>query len=245
MARTYSHDAHIAPDARPEAIVRREQAVTRSDAQRTAQPTSQIQRLDLKALRLAVHGWWLGNPLVYKPGAADLAGVARELAGSGVASGALVLDDTPVGSDHLVGPHMGGIGAIPDAAAVPNGEAYQVHAILILRSPAVMAPTPVGMAAAQAIAEVAQGTLGRPCAVQGRWQVVLREGGAVALRLARVTVEQDEDVTLLKMRLSLGRLLRAAQDYVNQPSTALFARADWREVFLARALHTLDGRLRA
>jgi len=40
-------------------------------------------RLDLKLLRLAVHGWWLGNPLVYKPGTADLGAVARELAGAG------------------------------------------------------------------------------------------------------------------------------------------------------------------
>ncbi|HET9111860.1 MAG TPA: hypothetical protein VFN78_13605 [Ktedonobacterales bacterium] len=221
MAHAYSHDAHVAPDA---------------------QPTSQVQRLDLKALRLAVHGWWLGNPLVYKPGAADLAGVARELSGAGVASGVIILDDTPTDGDHSAEPHAG---ALSDAAAVPSDEAYEVHAVLILRPPAPMSHTPLGMAAAAVIAEVAEGSLGRPCSVQGRWQVILRESGGVASRLARVAVEQDEDVALLEMRLSLGRLWGATQDDASQPTTALFTRADWREVFLARALHTLDGRLRA
>lgn len=42
-----------------------------------------MNRLDLKALRIGLHGWWLGNPLVYKPGAVDPGAIARELASAG------------------------------------------------------------------------------------------------------------------------------------------------------------------
>ena len=183
--------------------------------------------LDLKALRLAVHGWWLGNPLVYKPGVADLYAVARELASAGAASGTLVVSDA-----HRSGDAEQGIAAIhPDL----------VRAVLILR-PA-LPRTPLGMAAALAIADVAQATLGRACAVRWRWEVVLRDGQSTP-RLCRVSVERHEDVALVGLRLALGRLREASQES-GQPATAIFARPDWREVFLARVLHALDNRLRA
>lgn len=178
-------------------------------------------RLNLKALRLATHGWLLGNPLVYKPGAADLCAVARELASAGVASGALVLSDTR-----------------PDSADRHD----LIHAVLILR-PAIPR-APLGMAAARSVAEVAQAALGRPCAVRRQWDVVLRgDGQSSTRRLCRVSVEQREDDTLVSLRFTLASL--GAAGLANAQPAAFFARPDWREVFLARTLHTLDNRLRA
>ena len=239
-----------------------EQAATPADNHFHAPSRSQPQPrpLNLKAMRLAVHGWWLGNPLVYKPGVADLIAVARELAGAGAASGTLVLSDTPAGSDRPASdrpasdrPASDGTGTLSDADATSHDAVhtdhaddtdYTVHAVLILRPPMAMPRTPLGVAAAQSVAEVAQATLGRSCAVRWRWQVVLRDGSRGASRLCRVSVEQNVDAALVDMRLALGRLWQVAEDGAGQPSTALFARADWREVFLARVLHTLDGRLR-
>lgn len=192
--------------------------------------------LDLKALRLAVHGWWLGNPLVYKPGVADLTSVARELASAGAASGTLVLSDVPAGRDR----DSAVAGTILDAEAVPHDA---VHAVLILRPP--IPCTPLGAAAAQTVAEVAQAALGRPCAVQRRWHVVLRDGGRVSSQLCQVSADEYEDVALVDVRLALGQLWHAAGDEAGQPAAVLFTRPDWREVFLARVLHALDGRLRA
>lgn len=257
MARVYSqhthharntHDAHHGDDsqrserrratattsARPQAMLEQERAATTARVQLHAQP----QHLDLKALRLAVHGWWLGNPLVYKPGVADLRAVARELAGAGAAGGTLVLSDTPDGSD---GPASNGTKTLSDAEALPHDA---VHAVLILRPTMPPMRMLLGTATAQAVAEVTQAVLGRPCAVRWRWQVVLRDGGRIALCLGRVSAEQDEDVALVDMRFALDRLWQAAQDDAGQVSPTLFARSDWREVFLARVLHTLDRRLR-
>lgn len=269
MTRAYSHDAHDAPNAHHRTAgadshrpVRRRAAaapvarpqpmlVRERDAMTTG---AQPQSLDLKALRLAVHGWWLGNPLVYRPGAADLRAVARELAHAGAASGSLVLSDVPAGSDRHASV---GAGTILDAEtilhdAVHAGHAghaghtghtvHTVHAVLILRLP--RPRTPVGLAAAHAVAEVAQAALGRPCTVHKRWQVVLCHGDRVASRLCRVSVEQDEEVALVDMRLALGRLWQAARNDTCQLSSAIFARSDWREVVLAQVLHVLDGRLR-
>lgn len=191
--------------------------------------------LDLKALRLAVHGWWLGNPLVYKPGTADLNAVARELAGAGAASGTLVLSEIPADGDG----DSDGIDTTLGAKTIPHGS---IHAILILRP--TVPRSLLGSAAAQAVAEVAQAALGRPCAVRRQWEVVLRDDPA-AQRFCRVSVNTYEDVALVKLRLALGQLRTAAEDEAGQPAMPPFARPDWREVFLARVLHALDGRLRA
>ncbi len=200
------------------------------------------QQLDLKALRLAVHGWWLGNPLVYKPGVADIAAVARELARAGATSGTLILSDTPAGG----GDHLASDGAETKAGALLDAEAAShdsLHAVLILRPP--MPRVSLGAAAAQAVAEVAQAALGRLCAIRWRWHIVLREHGQGSSRLFRVSAEQDDDVSLIDVRLDLRGLWQAALDDAGMPAAALFARSDWREVFLARVLHMLDGRLRA
>lgn len=217
-------------------------ATTRHQAmplqERAAKMAAGPQHLDLKALRLAVHGWWLGNPLVYKPGTADLNAVARELAGAEAVSGTLVLSDAQPGDDHVG--DTAGTASVGDAGTLRHDS---VHAILILR-PAI-SRAPLGAAATQAVAEVAQASLGRPCAVRWRWQVVLRDGGRVSSRLCRVSADEYEDVALVDLRLALGRLWQAAGDDTSQPAAALFARLDWREVFLARVLHALDGRLQA
>lgn len=202
-------------------------------------------RLDLKAVRLAVHGWWLGNPLVYKPGVADLVAVARELAGTGAASGTLIVDDETHGRDRRVRDVSG---ALPDAEAVSH---ESVHAILILRPP--LARAPLGAEAAFAVAEVAQAILGRLCAVRGRWEVVFYDRSrhasrCHASRFCSAAVDENEDIALVDLRLAFRPLWQAAQvtgGEADQPSAALLTRPDWREVFLARVLHTLDGRLRA
>jgi hypothetical protein len=199
------------------------------------------QHLDLKALRLAVHGWWLGNPLVYKPGVADIGAVARELARAGATSGTLVLSDTPAGGDHPASDD-----AETKAAALLDAEAAShdsLHAVLILRPP--MPGASLGAATAQAVAEVTQAALVRPCAVRWRWHVVLRERGQGSSRLCRVSAEQSEDVAFVDVRLDLRKLWQAALGDTGKPSATLVARSDWREVFLARVLHGLDGRLRA
>ncbi len=177
-------------------------------------------RLDHKALRLAVHGWRLGNPLVYKFGARDLCGVARELASTGVASGACIVDD------------------------VPGADVAQVALILRPAEPRAL----LGMAAACAVAEVMEGALGRACIVTWPWDVALRGDRALS-RLCRVSVEVDDtqDAAFVRLRFALGRVLaarRAASAAGAEPSP-LFARTDWREVLLARALHALDIRLSA
>ena len=180
-------------------------------------------RLDVKTLRLAVHGWWLRNPLVYKPGVADLWAVARELASAGLPSGALVLDD------------LSGV------------RAEVTQTVLIVRPAA--AASLLGMATACAVAEVAQSALGRACVVRWPWDV----GISAALphqRVCHISVEVDEvaEVAYIGLRMAFGRL-RAARRTTSvtdeQPASPLAGRADWREVVLARTLHTLDVRLRA
>lgn len=174
-------------------------------------------RLDLKKVRLAVHGWKLGNPLAYKPGASDLVGVARALADAGLPSGACVLDDA--GSDEAA------------------------RLVLILREDE--PPRLLAMAAACAVADVVEGALGAACAIRWPWDVALRsERGAPWV--CRVGVEADPTArfTLLSLRLALGRI-DAASGSIGDGSAPLFARTDWREVVLARALHTLDARLGA
>ncbi len=268
MARTYGHHAHDIPDPQPpnaeegrhrpmwgratattstppQAMPVQGRAATDPDAHFNTQP----QRLDLKALRLAVHGWWLGNPLVYKPGVADLMAVSRELARAGAASGTCILSDVPAGSHR---PTDDGAatkaGTVLDAEAVPHDAAnadHTVHAILIVRPLMPMLSTTLGATAAQAVAEVAQTALGSPCAIRGRWRIGLRNRGRGASRLCRVSVVQEEDVALVDMLFSLGWLWQVARNDNGQVSAALFTRSDWREVFLARTLHVLDGRLRA
>ena len=180
-------------------------------------------RLDIKTLRLAVHGWWLGNPLVYKPGVADLWAIARELASAGLPSGALVVDD------------------------LSGARAEAPLAVLIVR-PAASAPL-LGMAAACAVAEVAQHALGRASVIRWPWDVAL-SAALPHQRLCSIAVEVDEaaDVAYIGLRMLFGRL-RAARHVASmadeEPASLLAGRADWREVMLARTLHTLDVRLRA
>ncbi len=179
-------------------------------------------RLNLKALRLATHGWNLGNPLIYKPAVTDLCAVARELASAGSPSGALVLNDTQTDAD---------------------AEHAEAHGVLILRAAAPSAQ--VGLLAARSVAEVAEAALGRLCAVQEQWDVVLPAGDKQSAHdLCRVSVEDGEGATLVELRFAFDQLWAAGWQG-NQPVTQFFARADWREVFLARSLHTLDGRLHA
>lgn len=184
-------------------------------------------RLDLKLLRLAVHGWWLGNPLVYKPGTADLGAVARELAGAGARSGTLVLDDR----------WRGVIG--PQAAEAAHQDVVQL--LLILR-PA-LPREHVGPAVARAVAEVAQDMTGCSCALREPWQVAL-ERGHTRTRFCQIQLEEHEDATLAGLRLALGHLWSSGQGDDQRP-LPLAARPERREIFLARVLHALDGRLRA
>jgi hypothetical protein len=185
-----------------------------------------MNRLDLKALRIGLHGWWLGNPLVYKPGAADLVGIARELASAGAASGTLVLSD------------------LSDANENDDCRDH-VRAILILRLPE--SPEQLGEAAAHSIAEVIEGAFGNPCVIHERWEIALRDR-TPPLRACQLKVEAHDGVAFLDMRLDLGRLSAMEQEQrqgqgSDGPAAALLARPDWREVLLARVLHALDVRL--
>lgn len=212
-------------------------AVNTDGAGPEAQP--QRRRMDLKALRLAVHGWWLGNPLVYKPGSANLNAIARELADAGAASGALVLDD----ADTLEAQGDGVAWATPAGSSGASSHAA-VHAILIIR-PALSASA-LGVAAALAVAEVAHDTFGRPCSVQGRWKVVVGDAHGSPTRVGCTSVEEGDGVAFVDLRLMLAQLaLLAEADAGLGTSAGLLARPDWREVFLARVLHTFDGRLSA
>lgn len=199
-------------------------------AEREAQPRARSPHagryLDLKAVRLAVHGWWLGNPLVYKPDVADLSAVARELAEAGAASGTLILSDTLAPGADTVPPEA--TRARPDL----------VRAVVVLR-PALPRAT-AGLAAAVAIAEVAENALSRPCVVRGHWDVALHDDGP-ALRMGGVTVDEHEAYTLLELRLNLGAIWAARPP--EQASASLFVRPDWAEVCVARMLHALDRRL--
>ncbi|HET9109998.1 MAG TPA: hypothetical protein VFN78_04140, partial [Ktedonobacterales bacterium] len=138
-------------------------------------------------------------------------------------SGALVLDD------------------------LSGARAEVTRAVLIVR-PAASASL-LGMATACAVAEVAQNALGQACVVRWPWDVAL---SAVLphQRLCHISVEVDEaaDVAYISLRVAFGRL-RAARHATSvtdeQPASPLAGRADWREVTLARTLHTLDVRLRA
>lgn len=182
--------------------------------------------LDLKAVRLAVHGWWLGNPLVYKPDVADLSAVARELAEAGAASGTLILSDALALDADTVPPDA--TRAHPDL----------VRAVVVLR-PALPRAT-AGLAAAVAIAEVAENALNRGCVVRGHWDVALHDDGP-ALRVGDVAVDEHEAYTLVELRLSLRAIWAARPP--EQASASLFARPDWAEVCVARMLHALDRRL--
>lgn len=179
-----------------------------------------MNRLDLKALRIGLHGWWLGNPLVYKPGAADLVGIARELASAGAASGTLVLGNT-TDADENCSDH--------------------VRAILILRLPGPLEQ--LGEAAAHSIAEVIEGVFGHSCAIHERWEIAICDR-TPPLRVCQLKVEAHDGVAFLDMRLDLRRLSAMEQEQVSdRPAAALLARLDWREVLFARVLHALDVRL--
>lgn len=182
-----------------------------------------MNRLDLKALRIGLHGWWLGNPLVYKPGAADLGAIARELASAGAASGTLVLSDP---------------------ADANENRRDQVQAILILRLPEPPeTPEQLGEAAARSIAEVIEGAFGRPCVIHERWEIALRDT-TPPQPVCQLKIEAHDGVAFLDMRLDLGRLSAMEREQVgDDPAAALLARPDWREVLLARVLHALDVRL--
>lgn len=178
-------------------------------------------RFDVKALRLATHGWLLGNPLVYKPGAADLAGIARQLALAGSSSGTLALGD----------------------ASGADGE--PAEAILILRL--AISREALGAMAAEAIVEVAEEALGRACVIRasaGQWDVA-RGDEASAHPIAYVSLAETDGAVLLRLRLAFDALWEAGHTANGQPASPLFERSDWREVFLARALHTMDIRLKA
>lgn len=198
-------------------------------AQRQSQAIAD-QRLDLKALRLAVHGWWLGNPLVYEPGVADLCAVAYRLASAGAASGTLI-----VGGSHNTD------GTPQDDSATDHD---LLQAVLILRTS--VSPALIGQAAATAIAEMAQTALGLSCVVQKQWNVIVRDDRPPRsqARLCHISVGERQDATFLGLRLALEPLWAAAQED-NQLAGALLARTDWREVFLARTLHALDVRLQS
>ena len=175
-------------------------------------------QFDVRAIRLATHGWLLGNPLVYKPGAADLDGIARQLARAGSASGTLVVGDD-------------------EREEIPA----RPQTILILRAPATEASP--GQAAAAAIAGVARESLGCSCAIEGRWDVVTPIRGNAAA-VAQVSMSEESGAVLLGLRFAFAALWEAGCDDDGQPRAPLLARADWREVFLARALHALDIHLR-
>lgn len=214
-----------------------------------APTTASHPRLDLKALRMAVHGWWLGNPLVYKPGVPDLLAVARELAAAGAASGTIVVSDAPASA---------GSSPVNGGPPSPPSSPDHVEAVLILRPPLPL-PRPSGMfaeAALQAVAETAWAVLdpqsSRSCAIRWPSEVVVHHptGDEPVAPLCSVEVEQHAGVAYVGLRLALDqlRLVGAATcDAEGQrPATGMgfFARSDWREVFLARMLHTLEGHLR-
>lgn len=186
-------------------------------------------RLDLRLLRQAVHGWWLGNPLVRMPGTADVLADARKLASAGAASGTLALDDERRTDDAAMLTEMAG------------GQPALVRAVLILRP--TMPRAPVVKAAAWAMAEVVRRDVGCACVVRRSRDVVLAEGQH-ATRVCRVAAREHEDATLVSLWVALGPLWAAGHSS-KRSATRLVARPDWREVLLARVLHELEGRLSA
>ena len=220
-------------------------------APRDAQPTAPHAHLDLKALRMAVHGWWLGNPLVYKPGTPDLVAVARELAAAGAALGTIVVSDVPAAST-MAGP-------APAPVVQPATPPDRVDAVLILRPPLPLSGMILTRIALRAAAATAQTVLSpeSSCSCAIRWpsEVVLSPAGdQPARQLCSVEVEEHAGAAYVRLRLALGTLLAAERDGHSpldegvQGATGagmrFFARPDWREVFLARVLHTLEGLLK-
>lgn len=237
-----------------------DEPVKRHDRQGTILPgstpaTASYLRLDLKALRMAVHGWWLGNPLVYKPGAPDLAAIARELAASGAASGTLVVSDAP--------PTVAAVAATTSAPA-PVGRPSQpdlIEAVLILRSPLPLSSTALVETALQAVADTAKDLLGPPSArawaIHRSSEVVVgRVDDERVARLCLGKVEAHAEIAYLSLTFALRTLLAAGcgddldgcspadGDAHRTTGMRFFARPDWREVYLARVLHALEGRLK-
>lgn len=214
-----------------------------------APTTASHLRLDLKALRMAVHGWWLGNPLAYKPGVPDLLAVTRALAAAGAASGTIVVSDAPAAAGSS--PADGGP---PSPASSPD----RVEAVLILRPPLPL-PQPSGtlaQAVLQAVAESAWAVLdptsSRSCAIRWPSEVVVHRpaDGEPVAPLCSVEVEQHAGIAYVGLRFALDQLplvgVATCDSEGQRPGTGMefFARSDWREVFLARVLHTLEGHLR-
>lgn len=212
------HVCHVSDETAPESNTQQSAAPKRI-------PPRAGRRLDMKSLRFAVHGWWLGNPLVYQPGTVDLCAVARKLADAGAASGTLIVGDERDTEQTL-----------PDDDATCHDF---IQAVLILRLP--MPHALLGKIAAVAVAEVAEAMIGQTCAVQQEWDVIIHDGQSRP-RLCHITVEDRSGVSFLGLRLALEPLWVAGQG-ASQPPTALLTRPDWREIFLARVLHTIDVRL--
>lgn len=222
----------------------------------TGAPTAALPhtRLDLKALRMAVHGWWLGNPLVYKPGASDLMAVARELSAAGVASGAIIVSDAPAA--------LAAARPVPAPAARPSSYLDQIAAVLVLRPPLPLSrseslPSGAALEAAVliAVAETTRDVLSHDVSdVRIEYQpprVILGPAGdQPTAELCSVEVDQHADVAYVSLRLALGQLRLAGvagnQDEGEQLATGarFLARSDWREIYLARVLHALEGRIR-
>ncbi|HKS69491.1 MAG TPA: hypothetical protein VJQ45_03660 [Ktedonobacterales bacterium] len=214
-----------------------------------ALPTAPHAHLDLKALRMAVHGWWLGNPLVYKPGAPDLVAIARELAAAGAASGTIVVSDVPAVST-MTGPS-------PAPVMPPATPSDRVDAVLILRPSLPLSGLILTEAALRAVEATAKTLLSPesfcPCAIRWPSEVVLGPAaGQPARQLCSVEVEEYAGAAYVRLRLALDTLSAAERDGCiplddgGQGATGVrfVARPDWREVFLARVLHTLEGRLK-
>lgn len=127
-------------------------------------------KLDLRLLRMGVHGWWLGNPLVYLAAGGSTTAYAAELAGAGAREGTVVI------AEHE--PHAGD--AVEDARP-PSADEYPLVFTLILRAP--FAPPVLLMAALLAAADALERVTGTRAEVRGASVYLPAERPVCAVRL--------------------------------------------------------------
>ncbi len=168
--------------------------------------------LDLVALRIALHGWWFGQPVVPAPPGHSTEQYASALAEQGAHTGTVVVTAEP---------------PEPVQAAQPQALADGCASVTLIIRPALppwLGAALAGVAALESVADAATGcTLHWPCMVDDGTTWIF--SGAVASFPA---------YTLITLAANLPRI--NAWNQLDQPS-----RPDRGELLIARWLHRVEG----
>jgi hypothetical protein len=134
--------------------VESERGMQHDQMTRSVAAPESARKLDLRLLRMGVHGWWLGNPLVYLAAGGSTTAYAAELADAGAREGTVVIAEHVDGSDTAA-----------ESARPLSADDYPLVLTLILR--ARFAAPALLIAAVLAAAEALERVTGARTEVRG------------------------------------------------------------------------------